>query len=515
MAEGKRKVDVGLPVPLGDYLYLPPVQTGMNDAVEEKAMNPVLAWLAGQGIDVAAEQTGIKDVLRERGAGLLNMLGIGDAQAADVQDNTPVQTGFEPTTRVVAQDVIGTPIPETSPSYVPDSAIPMEGRRLPTGGQILVRQDWEGPGRGPATGVTGNQDGVRQLPPISKWAMDDNTPPVNDKEVDEAIKESAPGSMLGRLWDSTLGDEEWRLRKAMILNSMRLNPDAALTQAFAARIKDLRSKRRGNKTADYLESIGKVKEAEMVRRFPDAASEILAQVAKVPDWRSKMDFAIQNPELAKKASELGIFGSGTTINVGGQQMTPGREAMDKEYAKEHVAWISTGGADMSGQLAQIQTVLDKLERGEELTGPAIGMAPDFYLYLTNPEAIDARQRVEEVVQRNLRVILGAQFTEKEGERLISRAYDPKLSAEQNAARLRRLITQMRSAVEQRNEMARYFEEYGTLAGYVGKRPSVDDFYRAIEGKSRSALKAGDVVDGWTFMGGDPGDKSAWKKKGAE
>jgi hypothetical protein len=99
--------------------------------------------------------------------------------------------------------------------------------------------------------------------------------------------------------------------------------------------------------------------------------------------------------------------------------------------------------------------------------------------------------------------------------LISRAYDPKLSAEQNAARLRRLITQMRSAVEQKNEMARYFEEYGTLAGYVGKRPSVDDFYKAIEGQSRSALKAGDIVDGWVFMGGDPGDKSAWKKKGAE
>ncbi len=482
-------------------------------------MNPVLAWLAGQGIDVAAEQTGIKDVLRERGAGLLNMLGIGDAQAAESPQQPPVQTGFEPTTSVVAQDVIGTPIPETSPSYVPDSAIPMEGRRFPTGGQVLVRQDWEGPGRGPATGVTGNMDGVREqqpeVSPITQWAMADSTPPATDKEVDEVIKKSDPDSMLGRLWDSTLGDEEWRLRKAMILNSMRLNPDAALTQAFAVRIKDLRGERRGNKTAAYLESIGKVKEAEMVRRFPEAASEILAQVAKVPDWRSKMDFAIQNPELAKKASELGIFGSGTTINVGGQQMTPGREAMDKEYAKEHVAWVSTGGADMSGQLAQIQTVLDKLERGEELTGPAIGMAPDFYLYLTNPEAIDARQRVEEVVQRNLRVILGAQFTEKEGERLISRAYDPKLSAEQNAARLRRLITQMRSAVEQKNEMARYFEEYGTLAGYVGKRPSVDDFYKAIEGQSRSALKAGDIVDGWVFMGGDPGDKSAWKKKGAE
>jgi len=500
------KVDVGLPIPLGNYSYLPPAQTGMNDAEEEKAMNPLLAWLASQAVDVAAEETGVKPVLRERGAGLLNMIGIGDAQAAETAPAPPVQTGFQPTTSVVAQDV--TPAQRSAMNYVPDSQIPMEGRRLPDREQILVRQD-------PAGEMIGNQDGVRELSPITQWAMADETPPVSDKEVDEAIKKSAPGSMLGRLWDSTLGDEEWRLRKAMILNSMRLNPDAALTQAFASRIKDLRGERRSNKTADYLESIGKVKEAEMVRRFPEAASEILAQISKVPDWRSKMDFAIQNPELAKKASELGIFGSGTTINVGGQQMTPGREAMDKEYAKEHVAWVSTGGADMSGQLAQIQTVLDKLERGEELTGPAIGMAPDFYLYLTNPDAIDARQRVEEVVQRNLRVILGAQFTEKEGERLISRAYDPKLSPEQNAARLRRLITQMRSAVDQKNEMARYFEEYGTLAGYVGKRPSVDDFYRAIEGQSRSALKAGDIVDGWIFMGGDPSDKGTWKKKGAE
>jgi hypothetical protein len=277
MAEGKRKVDVGLPVPLGDYSYLPPVQTGMNDAVEEKAMNPVLAWLAGQGIDVAAEQTGIKDVLRERGAGLLNMLGIGDAQAANVQDNTPVQTGFEPTTSVVAQDVIGTPIPETSPSYVPDSAIPMEGRRLPTGGQVLVRQDWEGPGRGPVAGVTGNQDGVRQLPPISKWAMDDNTPPASDAEVDEVIKKSDPDSMLGRLWDSTLGNEEWRLRKAMILNSMRLNPDAALTQAFASRIKDLRDKKGANRTADYLENIGQKDAADLIRQNPSIAGEILKE----------------------------------------------------------------------------------------------------------------------------------------------------------------------------------------------------------------------------------------------
>jgi hypothetical protein len=317
------KVDVGLPIPLGNYSYLPPVQTGMNDAEEEKAMNPLLAWLASQAVDVAAEETGVKPVLRERGAGLLNLLGIGDAQAAETPAQPPVQTGFQPTTSVVAQDV--TPAQRSAMNYVPDSQIPMEGRRLPDREQILVRQDWEGPGRGPAGGVTGNQDGVRQLPPISQWAMSDSTPPASDKEVDEVIKKSEPDSMLGRLWDSTLGDEEWRLRKAMILNSMRLNPDAALTQAFASRIKDLRETRRGNKTADVLLERGLIteKQAEMIRMgipYKDVMGG---------EGIAKYKWLLENPEEAAKLKEMGVLSSGTNITIGDKGETKLQEEIGK------------------------------------------------------------------------------------------------------------------------------------------------------------------------------------------
>ena len=68
------KVDVGLPIPLGNYYYLPPVQTGANDAVEEEAMNPFVAYLAGQGLDVAAEKTGLKDRGRKILGGLMDMI---------------------------------------------------------------------------------------------------------------------------------------------------------------------------------------------------------------------------------------------------------------------------------------------------------------------------------------------------------------------------------------------------------------------------------------------------------
>ena len=85
------------------------------------------------------------------------------------------------------------------------------------------------------------------------------------------------------------------------------------------------------------------------------------------------------------------------------------------------------------------------------------------------------------MQRNLRTILGGQFTAQEGERLIARAFNPKLPPEENAKRVRRLFLQMSSAAEQKQAMADYFDQFGTLRGYKGKMPSVDDFYRAMEG----------------------------------
>jgi hypothetical protein len=391
------QVDVGLPIPLGNYSYLPPVQTGMNDAEEEKAMNPLLAWLAGQGIDVAAEKTGIKDVLRERGSGLLEMFGIGNAQAAETPDMPPVQTGFQPTTSVVAQDVIGTPIPEASPSYVPDSQIPMEGRRLPGREQILVRQDWEGAGRGPAGGVTGNQDGVRQLPPISQWAMADSTPPASDKEIDEVIKKSEPDSMLGRLWDSTLGDEEWRLRKAMILNSMRLNPDAALTQAFASRIKDLRDTKRGNKTADVLLERGLItqSQADAIKLGALSYKDILGG-----DAIAKYRWLLDNPEEAKKLKELGAIGSGTNITIGDKGETKLQEEIGKGLGTK-ITEDFNAGTQARSALDSVELLMGLSENLESATSipPALrNLVPEG---VSDP--IDAYRGVMTNVAKSLRI----------------------------------------------------------------------------------------------------------------
>jgi hypothetical protein len=167
--------------------------------------------------------------------------------------------------------------------------------------------------------------------------------------------------------------------------------------------------------------------------------------------------------------------------IGGPSLSPYEEARDKDFAKDAQQWMSGGGQDVMSQVAQLKPVLEALERGENITGVGVALQPDMLLALTNPKALQAREQVEEVVQRNLRAVLGAQFTEKEGERLISRAFNPKLTPAENASRLRKLFMQMESAALQKQRMVEYANQKGTLRGFEGQMPTIADFYRAIEG----------------------------------
>jgi hypothetical protein len=116
------------------------------------------------------------------------------------------------------------------------------------------------------------------------------------------------------------------------------------------------------------------------------------------------------------------------------------------------------------------------KKGNNLTGPLVGLTPDILENLALPENVDAREAVSEVVQRNLRLVLGAQFTENEGKLLIARAYNPKLKPEINAKRVKRLLNQMKSALRAKEDAVRYVKTHGTLKGFEGNLvDSIDDF----------------------------------------
>jgi len=201
-----------------------------------------------------------------------------------------------------------------------------------------------------------------------------------------------------------------------------------------------------------------------------------------PDDLNSYAVTMQNGQVTE-IEPLGAGGDTFNIGSGGLTLTPGQKELDISFAKDvHIPFVMEGGfASALKGMDQLQVAVDRLnaavagESDADLTGTmvsALSFFGDDVVAALNPEAMDTKQLVEEVVQRNLRLILGAQFTEKEGANLIARAYNPALSEAANADRLTRLLRSMQSGYAARYAATQYFQEYGTLDGYVAVLPNV-------------------------------------------
>ena len=186
------------------------------------------------------------------------------------------------------------------------------------------------------------------------------------------------------------------------------------------------------------------------------------------------DASALSPQARERVAEADIKRS--------KEPTDAEKKVDEIFAKDYNENIGQGGiADASKQITQLAEVKQRLETQQGLTGPLIGLIPEFARPYVVPEAAAAQDAVEEVVQRNLRLILGAQFTAEEGKRLIARAYNPALDQKENAKRLGRLLESMQSALTQKLKAYQYYEENRTLRGYQGaSKFSVDDIIKAAE-----------------------------------
>lgn len=174
--------------------------------------------------------------------------------------------------------------------------------------------------------------------------------------------------------------------------------------------------------------------------------------------------------------------AGVTVNnnAGGPEPTIMQKEVDKAWAPILVEWQRLGASDSLKQLSQLDSVVRALESGENLTGPMLGAIDPGLRALFNPNSVNNQQQVEEVVQRNLRAVLGAQFTQKEGDRLIARAYNPQLDEATNKQRLARLIGQMSLSAQQIEAALNHANSYGTMVGFSGKLPTVADFDAALD-----------------------------------
>lgn len=190
-------------------------------------------------------------------------------------------------------------------------------------------------------------------------------------------------------------------------------------------------------------------------------------------------------ELAKAGLELKKDTLAAKVATAPTKLTKGQEAVDRTFAKTYEDFYASGGiAGIQRSLGALEDAKAALAKGKGLTGPAVGVIPKGVRDVINPESSAIQEQVEQVVQSSLRQTLGAQFTEKEGQMVIKRAYNPALSEAENIKRIDAVKKEIEGIAAAKAAAAAYFEENGTLAGYKG--PRVEDLKNKLLNEPKGA-----------------------------
>lgn len=309
---------------------------------------------------------------------------------------------------------------------------------------------------------------------------------------------------FGSLGDAISGrDQNASDRLAIALMSLSGNPQQLrpLMNMAASDIQERKQNKANNKTVAFIKNINPEIGA-LVEANPALAPTALQQI-----MRARMSGSADNSTALMKnfaflreqfpdmqpTDLLQMARGGTSVNItnqlGGEQTgglpnTDAVKELDKKYTTELIKWQTNEQADSQKLIEQLGAVANELNTsGYNLSGPILNLIPDAAKAFTESgqRAISIREAVEEVVQRNLKAILGGQFTEREGEKLVKRAFNPALDESENLLRVNRLLAQLKTAYAAKTQMANHFSENGTLAGFdASKIPKIGDFFDVLD-----------------------------------
>lgn len=179
--------------------------------------------------------------------------------------------------------------------------------------------------------------------------------------------------------------------------------------------------------------------------------------------KERMDQHWKQKELGFKERELALKEAASTRKEQNSGSSAGRKKVDQEFAKDYNEWTSGKAEIARSEIDKLQSVVESLESKKVTTGGLTGMFPD---RITSDKVLGARSDVQSTVMNSLRAIMGAAFTEKEGERVINNTWNEADTTENNTARLKRLISDLAAQANAKDEKSRYYERSGeTLSGY--------------------------------------------------
>jgi hypothetical protein len=182
---------------------------------------------------------------------------------------------------------------------------------------------------------------------------------------------------------------------------------------------------------------------------------------KLADWKQQ---EIKNKGLLQQAQLDATMAKAANAKATTPKGSVGQQAVDRDFAKDYNEWTSGGAQGAKTEIQKLRNVAAALRNKEVTTGGLTGMFPD---RMTSASLLRARSDVQSTIMNSLRAILGAAFTEKEGERVIKNTWNEGDSTENNLARVERLANDLEAKARDKDAKAKYYEQFGSLQGFQG------------------------------------------------
>ena len=288
---------------------------------------------------------------------------------------------------------------------------------------------------------------------------------------------------------------EQQRKRNQVIEDIKANPGTPPTAVDLMTIlgadKYLTATMGGNKSstlmrnAEYLSGL-----RENLRNETDVNKQAIIQ-KKIDDVVALGSVGKYDPELRAtvvSAEEAAKTGTETVL-------TPGQKTRDSAFATRYEKWEGGERQQTNQNLKNLNAKLDILVRGDKnVSGPILGQVPEGIRAFTNPDSLAFIGDIRDVVFQSLRATLGAQFTEREGDRLVAAAFDPRLSEEENYKRLKRLVEKIQNTKDSMEAMSEHWNRKGTLQGYESKQIVFQDVFDSFAeedfiGKSDEELRA--------------------------
>lgn len=171
-----------------------------------------------------------------------------------------------------------------------------------------------------------------------------------------------------------------------------------------------------------------------------------------------------------KNSRGDVFSVGEPVLAKANPIT---EAADKAFTTDYNTWATAGATTGAADAKMLRLIAKELPNMTMVSGMLPGFITKLGIqdYVLPPKSVDAADTIKGIAQRGARAILGAAYTQKEGEDFMGRAFKVTMDPKINAERANRMAESIEKAAAAKQARANYFDTHGTLSGYQG--PDID------------------------------------------